>query len=122
MLNLKKLKQDSLSLVDSWQKQVESNTKGRFNRQLQKEEQELSSLVSSQKSKNIVISLLDQSFRSNHSGRVVEQFCYLLKKHGIPQSFFVVDRFLLKIFISFHQVFPFSSFFLSFFFKKIYFQ
>ena len=75
-------------------------------------ENKLSMLVCDDQSKNIVVALFDQAFRSQLAGRNVGRFAHLLKKHGVPPSFPAIDRLLMQLFIQFGAWAPPLSFWL----------
>ena len=73
--------------------------------------------------KNLLVELLDQSFRSRESERVVDQVRYILSRYDIfpfssGRAFFsILEKILLNIFLVFAPYF--SRFFLYFFVRKI---
>ncbi|MDG2397071.1 MAG: bifunctional proline dehydrogenase/L-glutamate gamma-semialdehyde dehydrogenase [Flavobacteriaceae bacterium] len=86
--------QDSIRLAENWQNQIQDYTISNH----RKHQNELSNIVKDKKSKNILITLFDQAFRSGNKKRIADQFVYILKKHGIPDSFSTFEKVLLSLF------------------------
>ena len=102
MLNKSETIGKAIELSERWQKEIEKGTS-----KIQAEEQnKWANLVRDQTSKSIVVSLFDQAFRSERAARVVDQFIYLIRKHGIPKSFTASEKFLLLLFGGFGKLAP----------------
>ncbi len=85
----------TLALAESWQNRA--NTL--LTKNEKKRQQMMSRLFNHPSDKTVVMHLVDQSFRSGNPHRVVDQFRYLLKHHGIPRFFPLVEQWLLKLFL-----------------------
>ncbi len=91
----------SLALAQTWQRSIQASKAS-----VLREEQKLAALVYDKHSKNVVISLIDQAFRSENATRVVNQFAYLLSKHGLPSSFSGLEKLLIRLFKISGKVLP----------------
>ncbi|MDP7518400.1 MAG: hypothetical protein QGI17_14960, partial [Arenicellales bacterium] len=71
----------TLALAESWQNRANIlRSKDEL-----KQQQMMRRLLNHPSDKTVVMHLIDQSFRSGNPRRVVDQFRYLLKHHGIPR-------------------------------------
>ena len=83
----------------------------------------LRKIIQDSSHKNLLVELLDQSFRSGESIRVVDQIRYILSRYeifpfsGVRAFFSFLEKILLSIFLVFAPYF--SRFFLYFFVRKI---
>jgi len=85
----------TLALAESWQNRANIlRSKDEL-----KQQQMMRRLLNHPSDKTVVMHLVDQSFRSGNPRRVVDQFRYLLKHHGIPRFFPQVEQWLLKLFL-----------------------
>ncbi len=92
----------TLALAESWQNRA--NTL--LTKNEKKRQQMMCRLLNHPSDKTVVMHLVDQSFRSGNPRRVVDQFRYLLKHHGIPRFFPQVEQWLLKLFLHLGNLVP----------------
>lgn len=93
---------EAIALAESWQKRatvlLQPKEKKRYN--------QLARLLSNPKDKILLTKLIDQSFRSNSTGRIADQICYLLDEYGVPGFFSPLERMLMLIFKHTARLFP----------------
>ncbi|MDR2104380.1 MAG: bifunctional proline dehydrogenase/L-glutamate gamma-semialdehyde dehydrogenase [Deferribacteraceae bacterium] len=68
--------------------------------------QQVRSMLTNTNDKQLLIELLDRSFRSTDYARSVEQVKYTFNKYGIAEFFSPLQKFLIKLFIAFGGVLP----------------
>ena len=92
----------TLALAEIWQNHANTlRSKDEL-----KQQQMMRRLLNHPSDKTVVMHLVDQSFRSGNPRRVIDQFRYLLKHHGIPRFYKQVEQCLLKLFLHFGNLVP----------------
>lgn len=90
------LVEEAAALARAWQ--------DRANKLLATEEKayqkQIQRLLAHPRDKVTLTRIIDQSFRSQDTGRVADQVNHLLKRHGIPEFFAMRDRLLMHLFLN----------------------
>ena len=99
------LSKKALALAEQWienSQKLESKEERAFQDMVQ-------TMLDNENDKHLLVSLIDQSFRSSNPARVAQQITYLLQKYGIATFFSDKEKLLVRLFLLFGKHLPYLA-------------